>query len=161
VYFCGTTPAPGDSSFASNGVVLYVLIQRASAAGAESLGRTRQLVAGELPPGEEPARWKRLAGADDALSTDFSLHQGVYSSGDRLLALNRSPSEDAASVLPDRRVADLFKGLDFARVDDRAGSTGSLIQEIWRLFLASMIVSLLVEAGLCMPKRARPQGGPS
>ena len=28
-YFCATTPAVGDSSLATNGVVLYVLVQRA------------------------------------------------------------------------------------------------------------------------------------
>jgi len=50
----------------------------------------------------------------------------------------------------------LFSGLDFARVDDQAGSIGALIREIWRLFLASMIVALIVEAGLCLPKIVKP-----
>ena len=36
--------------------------------------------------------------------------------------MNRSPAEDLAPVLADRRVAELFRGLDFARVDDRAGN---------------------------------------
>ena len=60
-YFCATTPAAGDSSLATDGVVLYVLVQRALAAGAAVLGTTRQLVAGE-PAGDDPTRWKRLAG---------------------------------------------------------------------------------------------------
>src|SRR5207253_7907173 len=30
-YFCATTPAGGDSSLASNGVALYVMVQRAMA----------------------------------------------------------------------------------------------------------------------------------
>jgi hypothetical protein len=57
-------------------------------------------------------------------------------------------------VLADDRVADLFKGLNFTRVDDRAGSLAGLIQEIWRPFLAIMLISLLAEAGLCMPRKA-------
>ncbi len=61
-------------------------------------------------------------------------------------------------MLPDPRVAELFRGLDFARVDDRAGSIRSLIQEIWRLFLAAMIVAMVVEAGLCLPKLRQTEG---
>ena len=54
VYFCATTPAVGDSSLATNGVVLYVLVQRALAQGARVLGNTRELTAGD-PAGEDPA----------------------------------------------------------------------------------------------------------
>lgn len=158
-YFCATTPALGDSSLATNGVVLYVLVQRALAAGADALEGARQLVAGAAPK-DTPALWKRLAGTSDALSTDYPLHRGIYQAGDRLLAVNRSVAEDAAPVLADRAVAELFQGLDFARVDDRAGSLGSLIQEIWRVFLVAMIGALLVEAGLCLPKRPQVRPGP-
>jgi hypothetical protein len=159
-YFCATTPAPGDSSLAGDGIVFYALVQRALAAGAEALEGTRQLAAGE-PPGDDPTRWNRLAGPDEAVSTDFPLHRGVYDSGGRLLAVNRPEAEDAAPVVADDRVAGLFRGLDFARVDDQEGNAGSLIREIWRLFLASMMVALVVEAGLCLPKPARAAGGAS
>src|SRR5262249_60043925 len=110
---------------------------------------------------EEPATWRRVAGASEGVSTEYGHHAGVYSAGEKLLAVNRSPSEDQAGVLADDRVAELFKGLDFARVDDRAGSLIGLIQEIWRPFLVAMIVSLLVEAGLCLPKvrRTEPEAG--
>ena len=64
--------------------------------------------------------------------------------------------EESAALLADRRVDDLFRGLDYSRVDGRAGSSSSLIQEIWRMFLIAMIVALVVEAGLCLPKLARP-----
>lgn len=154
-YFCGTTPAAGDSSLATSGVVLYVLVQRALAAGAGVLGNTRQLVAGD-PLGDDPATWQRLIGAAEALSTEYAFHRGVYAAGDRLLAVNRPAAEDDAKVLADQLVQALFAGLDFARVDDQAGSIGALIREVWRLFLASMIVALIVEAGLCLPKIVKP-----
>src|SRR5262249_35195040 len=70
VYFCTTTPDPTDSSLAGNGVVLYVLVQRALAAGAAVLGQTRQLVAGDAAL-EQPATWHQVAGATDAISTDY------------------------------------------------------------------------------------------
>ena len=153
-YFLATTPAAGDSSLATSGVVLYVLVQRAMAAGAAVLGNTRQLVAG-APPEDDPATWRRVTGDERAISIEYPFHRGVYVSGERLLAVNRPAAEDQAQVLADHRLGELFRGLDFARVDDQAGSLGSLIQEVWRLFLASMIVALIVEAGLCLPKLAR------
>ncbi len=152
-YFCATTPAVGDSSLASGGVVLYVLVQRAMAAGASVLGGTRQLAAGAKPV-DDPTRWKRLSGADEAVSTDFALHRGAYRSGERLLAVNRPAAEDAAPILAEDRLAGLFRGLDFSRVDDRAGGEGSLIQEIWRLFLAAMLAAMVVEAALCLPRKS-------
>jgi hypothetical protein len=155
VYFCATTADPADSSLASNGVVLYVLLQRALATGAASLGSTRQVEAGAPPAGDDPGRWKRLAGGDEAVSGDYSVQRGVYIAGDRLLAVNRSAREDGAAPLAASQVAALFRGLDFVRVDDQAGNVGSLIQEIWRLFLVTMLVALVVEAALCLPKTAR------
>lgn len=152
VYFCTTTPDASDSSLAANGVVLYVLVQRALAAGAAVLGQTRQLVAGDVAL-EQPATWRQIAGAPDALSIDYVHHAGVYAAGDKLLAVNRSAAEDQAPVLSDERVAELFKGLNFTRVDDRAGSLIGLVQEIWRPLLIAMIIAMLVEAGLCLPRR--------
>jgi Aerotolerance regulator N-terminal len=159
-YFCATTPAPGDSSLATGGVVFYVLVQRALASGAAALANTRQLTAGEPPP-DDPAAWQRVAGAQEALSTDFPFHRGIYLDGDRLLAVNRSAGEAGAPVLADGRLAELFKGLDYARVDDKAGSIGSLIQEIWRMFLVAMMVAMVAEAALCLPRVARPGGAAS
>ena len=83
VYFCATTPAPSDSSLATEGVVFYVLVQRALASGAIALGSTRQLSAGDAIRGE-PTLWKRISGAEAALSTDYSFHSGVYQADERL-----------------------------------------------------------------------------
>ena len=157
VYFCSTTANEGDSSLASGGVVFYVLVQRALADGAGVLESTRALSAGD-PTGDDPKLWKRLAGLDGVLSTDYASQPGVYASGDRLLAVNRPAAEDLATVLTAPRVAALFKGLDFTRVDDSADNASSLIQEIWRLFLIAMMVAMVVEAGLCLPKPARLTG---
>jgi hypothetical protein len=154
LYFCATTSAAADSSLAADAVVLYAAVQRAMAAGAAVLGNTRNLTAGRPTPGL-PRSWQRLAGAEGAISTEYPYQPGVYQAGGRLLAVNRSAAEDQAAVLDDARVAELFHALDFARVDDRAGSAKTLVQEIWRLFLAAMIAALVCEAGLCLPK---PQG---
>src|SRR5581483_8463737 len=118
-------------------------------------GQTRQLVAGEAAAAVA-TNWRQVAGPAEALSTDYPHYPGVYAAGDRLFAVNRAAAEDQAAVLADDRVNELFKGLDFTRVDDRAGSFAGLIEEIWRPFLVAMLVALLVEAALCMPRRADP-----
>ena len=156
VYFCATTAAAGDSSLAEDGVVLYVAIQRALARGASVLGNTRQLVAGDASVGV--STWERVAGAEEALSTEFRFHRGIYTAGQRLLAVNRSAAEDQSPILADDHVADLFRGLDFSRVDDQAGNINALVQEIWRLFLATMMIAMIVEAALCVPKVRRAEG---
>ncbi len=76
--------------------------------------------------------WKRLPVPDGVLSTDYAAQSGVYQSGDRLVAVNRPVAEDLAPVLTAPRVAGLFAGLDFIRVDDSADNASSLIQEIRR-----------------------------
>ncbi len=154
VYFCTTTPAVGDSSLATDGVVLYVLVQRALAGGAAALEGTRQVVAGD-PSAGDTSGWKPVAGAVGALSTDYASHAGIYAAGERLLAVNPAAAEGTAPILADERVAGLFRGLDFSRVDAQAGGAGSLIQEVWRLFLAAMMVSMVAEAALCLPRSRR------
>jgi hypothetical protein len=158
VYFCSTNAATSHSTLASNGVVLYVMLQRALGVGAAALGNTRHLIAGDQSLGESVS-WKRLAGDEVVLSTDYPFHRGVYTAGEKLLAVNRSDPEDQSPVLSEQRVNQLFRGLDFSRVDDQAGNLRSLVQEIWRLFLASMMVAMVVEAGLCLPKIRRRQAG--
>ncbi len=157
VYFWTTTPSPRDSSLATSGVVLYAFVQRALATGSAVLSKARQLDAGE-PGGENTNAWNRLSEGDSSLSTEAPFQRGAYSGADHLVAVNRPQSEDGAKVLSDTRVAELFHRLNFVRVNDQAGSLSSLIQEIWRLFLVAMLVALILEAVLCLPKLARTAG---
>lgn len=156
VYFLTTTPSAADSSLASDAVVLYAAVQRAMASGAAVLGNTRELVAGHAPA-DITQSWQRLAGGEDALSTEYRFFPGVYQAGDRLLAVNRPTAEDQAAVLSDDRVSGLFQGLDFSRVDSSGGSSRSLVEEIWRLFMLAMMVAMIGEAALCLPKLRRKE----
>jgi hypothetical protein len=151
VYFCTTTPNLRDSSLTTNGVVLYVFIQRALAAGAAVLGQTQQLAAGAAAT-EQLVDWKQILGSEEALSTDYAHQSGIYSTDEKLFAVNRASAEDQSRVLDDDRLAGLFAGLSFNRVDDQAGSFEGLIEEIWRAFLVAMLIALIAEAILCMPR---------
>jgi hypothetical protein len=158
VYFCTSSTESEHSSLARDGVVLYVLIHRALAAGAASLGTAQQVVAGQLPA-DNVATWKPVSEVGDVLSTTYNVQPGVYGVGERLVSINRSAEEDQPMRVEDARVAGLFERLEFDRVDDRAGSGTSLLEEIWRTFLAVMMAALLLEAFLCIPKLATATAG--
>jgi len=154
VYFCATTPRAVDSSLASDGVVFYVMIQRALALGARSLGNTRQLIAGEADR-EDSVTWQRLSGRKSAYSSENAFVSGVYlDPGDeRLFAINRCPGEDQPATVKGEQLATLFQGLAMDRVDHRAGRASSLVEEVWRAFLILMLIAMIGEACLCLPKQ--------
>ncbi|MFO0917225.1 MAG: hypothetical protein U0872_02800 [Planctomycetaceae bacterium] len=151
-YFCTTSAAETDSSLARDGVMLYVMTQRALAAGAEGLDTVKSIIAGSVSRADT-REWQPLAIPDGALSVDYAVSQGVYAAGETLIAVNRAETEDDAGVLAADEVRDLFQGLDFSRVDDRAGSARALIEELWRLFLCLMMIALVAESALCLPRR--------
>ena len=156
-YFCATTPAPRDSSLAAEGGVLYALVQRAVDRGLEPLGRARQIDAGSAAlPLAAAGPWSRLAGPADAASGAFGLHAGVFSAGGKLVAVNRPAAEDAGRIVADDRIDATFRGLSFTRIaPGGAGAADSLVQEIWRAFLIAMLVALVGEGLLSLPRRVR------
>ena len=156
VYFCTASTSDDRSTFASNGIVLYVVIQRAITQGLSALGATTQRVAGEVA--EPTDGWRLVAGPRETLSSEYAYHSGVYRSGEEAdaqwLAVNRSDREDQRDTIEDAQLNNLFSGLNFTRVDDSAGSLSGIVREIWRLFLYLMIAAMLLEALLCIPRRA-------
>ena len=158
VFFCATRPTPRDSALAAEGVVLYALVQRACDRGAAVLGAARQVDAGPaataLMTAATESGWTRLAGPEAAPSNEPGLHAGVFAAGSRLVAVNRPAAEDAGRIVADERIDALFAGLPLMRVSGRAGSNDSLVQEIWRAFLIAMLLALIAEGLLCMPRPA-------
>jgi hypothetical protein len=169
-YFCATTAATQDSNLSTHGVVFYVMVQRAMSAGAAALSDARQVVAGTSFDGdstpdrstgidEGESTWRRLAGAEGTLSTEYAFHAGVYERSDAMMAVNRSQAEDLPRLLTEDQVAMLFRGLDFTRIDARAGSDRTLVEEVWRMFLVAMMAALIAESWLCLQRRPSVTGG--
>lgn len=185
IYFCSTGTDVSQSSLAENGVVLFVVIQRALQDGQLALQRIRQRDAessmlfsqvdgSSLAVGVESERtqdvssklkarqvptpttnWQQVAG-ETVISTEFEIHAGVYRNGQQLFAINRPESEDQAKVVDDPALAVLFQGLQMTRIDQQADGSSSIFREAWRLFLFLVIGALIVEAALCLPKIQRP-----
>ncbi len=154
VYFLATGVDADASSLARSGIVLYALIQRALADGVGTLGSTRQLTAGETSVLSDD--WVRKAGPDEGTSTHFARYSGVYGEGERLIAVNRGDAEDTIETATGDQLEGIFAGLNFDRVQQQAGSSASLVQEIWRLFLGLMMIALVAEALLCLPRKRAP-----
>lgn len=154
VWFCSTLPNTSNSNFVSNGITFYVMIQRAVARGAAALGEARQFDCGTLRP-EIAASWVPLDDVSgNVLLSQRTLNNGLYETPEAAFALNRPLSEDGVEVLSDGTLEQVLSGLNYTRIDDKAGSTMALASEIWRTFLIAMIIALIAEALLCVPEKA-------
>lgn len=156
-HFCATLPHAHHSSLAQDGVVFYVMIQRALLAGAATQGDARQLEAGSLAS-RAIAGWEPLSEpAEPVLSSARPFHAAAFQQSDKLAALNRPAREDRSQTIDAAAVDRLFSGLTYRQVEDRVGSTSALASEIWRIFLILMAAALLAEAWLCLPEKTTRQ----
>lgn len=152
VYFLGVLPSPGDSSLASQGVSLFVMLHRALEDGSRSLGKARLLDASHSALPAEAGIWKNAdPNAESPQPSNPGLQAGAFAAGDLLHALNRPESEDVAESLDRAAVDELFAGLDFRMITDSTENGRDITSEVWRSFLALMAIALLAEAALCMP----------
>lgn len=151
IYFWTVPVDPSISTLAESGIVMFVLIQRAIETGQLALGDATARVAAATK--EDTGDWQLVAGNTESLSTEFSLNGGVYSSGDKLFAVNRPIEEDQQELVSDEKLEELFAGLQFTKVNDSAGSLNGIIREVWRTFLILMIIAMLLEATLCIPRK--------
>ena len=153
VYFCSTLPTAQFSSLEREGVVFYVMLQRALTEGSRSLTVASQRNAG---PGvlADRNQWEPVAPTNDAPPPSQSgLHAGVYRDGEYWTAVNRSQVEDMAQTVPVATVDALFDGMSYRRIDADVGDTSALASELWRIFLIATAVALVAEAVLSLPSR--------
>lgn len=161
----GTLPRIDHSNLATEGVVFFVMIQRALGAGADSVSRARLATTGlGALSGYGEVRNLDVAGTGTPVAAGLSA--GVWESGTgetaRLVALNRPESEDDTRILDSGALEGLLAGVDFRRIDEQVGSGNSLAAEVWRAFLLAMALALFAEALLSLPPRhhADPRSDP-
>ncbi len=83
---------------------------------------------------------------------------GVLTDGEAFVALNRPLSEDAAPALPAAVLAESLAPLDVVVTTTRAAAEGgSLLDEVWRIFLLLVLGALLAELLLCSPEGSPPR----
>ena len=153
IYFLSTLPKSGYSTFATDGVVYYVMLHRALDKAAKSLSPARSVTAG-LTQSSEAVDWEPLNDESrEQLSILRPFKTGVFRDGEKLFAINRDPAEDGTKPIDDTTLEPLMGGLDYQRIEDKVGNEGSLASEVWRIFLIVMALAMILEAALCIPAR--------
>ena len=153
VYFCSTLPTAQFSSLERDGVVFYVMLQRALAEGSLALAVASQRDA-ELGALADRDQWEPVAPEEDTASlSERGLHAGVYQDEGYWVAVNRSQAEDTAKTSSVEAVDALFDGLSYRRIDVDVGDTSALASELWRIFLIAMALALILEAVLSLPSK--------
>ena len=153
IYFCSILPTAQFSSLERDGIVFYVMLQRALTDGCRALAAAAQRDAG-LGVLADREQWELVATAENTASlSQRELHAGVYREGEYWVAVNRSQAEDNAKTSPVETVDALFDGLSYRRIDVDVGDTSALASELWRIFLIAMALALILEAVLSLPSR--------
>jgi hypothetical protein len=169
-YVCTTLPVEPHSTMATNGIALFIAVQRSIEQGIAVLGNAIRydavpIVTDANTDSNAPSKmassqnltplatWQPVSTDERFLSNELGLHGGVYESGSKLVAVNRPAAEDIAETLTSEQFSQVFKGLDVVRIEDSAGSTKKIQQEIWRFFLILMIIALLLESLFSLPRK--------
>jgi hypothetical protein len=129
------------------------MIQRALAVGSRSTSSVQFVDAGRDVP-DTIQEWTRV----DNLETTIVLenrasHAASYRSRDKLVSINRESGEDRYDSM-EPSFLESFNAIpncQFALTQSLART--SLANEIWRLFAYGIVIVLLAEAWLTMPKR--------
>jgi hypothetical protein len=153
VYFCSTLPTAQHSNLIEDGVVLYVMMQRALEFAVDSSGNARMQYASRESP-VDLTSWQRLDSQSPVIESERHLLAGAYGKSGMLLAINRSPEEDNNSLLTSDEIDELFQGTNFQVVQSTAEQTQSLASELWRWFVVALVLSLLVEAWMTLPRKS-------
>lgn len=131
-----------------------VAVQRLLEEGNERLHSQNRALAGSenAIPREGEIR-TRLDSVGDYDATNANYQAGVYRFGERVIAINRPPSESAPEKIDRSTLNQLLEGTDFALFEEK-NDDSSLVKEAWRAFLIAMILFLLAEAILCLQPKS-------
>ncbi|GIX00961.1 MAG: membrane protein [Pirellulaceae bacterium] len=149
VYFWAVSPDPKHSNLASDGVVLYVVVQRIIAQGYQAFHGAAQREA--RSPQVEVTNWRRVISHRPGWSSEFEATAGIYEVGSQLMAINRPPGEDEIDRVSDDEIDRLFADIPLTRLEQVTGSLGGVVREVWRIFLGGMVAALILEAILSLP----------
>lgn len=153
-YFLTTHMRPTWSDLSSNGIVLYVMVQRALAQGTAVKKGQNFREAGEIEQ-SIASQWVRIAGSETAPSTENASIAGIYKlSNGEFLAINRSSMEVSSPSLSIDSVEEGFGNLPLQVIGSgNEEAESGIVQEIWRLFLLVMVIALVLEAYFSLPTK--------
>lgn len=157
-WFIGSLPDYTWSNLGDADVLLPA-VQRIVAAGAERFDASYLTTVGsdsaQLLAGETRTRIDDYGSPDPA---NAAYEAGIFRLGDRLLAVNRPAREDALEILTKESLDQALEGTNYTLLDQAGQATDpSLSRDVWRAFLIAMLLLLISEAILCLPKKSHSQ----
>lgn len=150
-YAMACTSQLGDSNLATNGIALFIMVQRMIQEGVDKLGRKPNRDVEGIATSWN-ASTELVLGNEQVLSNRRFEHAGVYRVESRTFAQNRKREEDSSIRISDKELARTFEGLLWFRVDASIQESG-LVQEVWRWFAWCMLIALLAESVLSLPSK--------
>jgi len=156
-WFLGSIPDYTWSNLGDADVLLPA-VQRIITAGCARFDASYLATVGSdttrLRPGEIRTRLDDL---DTVNPANAEYEAGVFRLGDRLLALNRPPAEDAPEILTREGLDTVLTGTHYTLLD-QAGQADdpALSRDVWRAFIAATLFFLCAEALLCLPNKTHP-----
>ena len=151
-WFLASLPDPRWSSLI-DGTVLVPMIQRMLEQGTQRLSPITMFEAGDSTLPDQASVWTPLAASGRGIPR---FDAGIYRSNGEPRAVNRPDAEDSTeSILPDE-LAPAFDGLDFASFGGDAQDT-PLQSEVWKSFLWAMLLLVLIESALMLPRAGRKE----
>ena len=157
-WFLGSLPDYTWSNLADADVLLPA-VQRIIAAGADRFDASYLATVGT--PAAQPLAGETRTRIDDYGTPDpanAAYQSGIFRLGERLTAINRPAQEDNVEVLTREQLDQALEGTNFTLLD-QAGQANdpSLSRDVWRGFLIAMLLFLISEAVLCLPKKSHLQ----
>ncbi|MGB2403093.1 MAG: BatA domain-containing protein [Akkermansiaceae bacterium] len=146
-----TTSLPDYSwSNLADADVLLPIIQRMIRRGDSRFSSAFSAIAGayETKLAQSEIR-TRIDDYAESNSSNAAYEAGVWKLGERLLATNRPASEDEWLVLDTESIKTLLDETQYSLFED-AAKADSLVKEIWKVLLITMLVFLITEALLCL-----------
>lgn len=153
-WFLGSTPDYTWSNLGDADVLLPV-VQRIVNAGADRFDASYLSTVGaeetRTLAGESRTRLDQYGDQDPA---NAAYEAGVYRLGSRLLAVNRPAAEDEPELLGREQLDTALDGTGYTLLD-QAGQAAEtdLSHDLWRPFLIAVMLFLIAEAILSLPKR--------
>ncbi|MES2474770.1 MAG: BatA and WFA domain-containing protein [Verrucomicrobiota bacterium] len=157
-WFVGSLPDYTWSNLGDADVLLPT-VQRIIAAGAGRFDATYLATVGSdsarLRPGESRTHLDDYGTPDPA---NAAYEAGIFRLGERVIAINRPALENDPEILTREQLDQALDGTRYTLLDQAGQATDpSLSRDVWRAFLIAMLLLLISEAILCLPKKSHPQ----
>lgn len=157
-WFLGSLPDYTWSNLGDADVLLPV-IQRILTKGADRFGSSFLAETGDKSTVPKAGETKELIDAfqnNNEPAAAQTHRAGVYRLGERILAVNRPPAEDAPEVTTPDLLDVMLDGTGYTLLDQQGNASETpLSTDIWRYFLIAMLLLLISEAILSLPGKQK------